>query len=491
MDILRRLGQLVETMSFKEFITSLYSSDSAIEEICLKSRNLALKCKSDTNAFLQVFSENQILEQVSYAKRLISNGHANALTGVPIAVKENILIKGFRASAASKMLDNFIAPYDAFVIRKLKEAGAVIIGTTNMDEFAMGSSSESSYYGPVRNSKDTNLSAGGSSGGSAVAVSYGVVPVALGTDTGGSVRQPASFCGVVGYKPSYGKVSRRGVIAFSSSLDQVGVFSIDPVGAAATLEIIEGLDCQDSTSEEMGLVSLEKILSQEISLKEFKIATMHEVSKTKLDEMVSESWSGFQNFVKSSCETFDEVSVPSWNYSLESYYLICCSEAYSNLSRYDGVRYGYSSKAQNLKDHYVKTRSEGFGKEVKQRLLLGTIALSHGHYDDYFKRAAQVRRLICDQLCDVFKTYDFLVLPTTPTVAFGLSAFEQASMEMYENDIFTVGVNLAGLPAISIPARSENKLPCGIQILGPRGSDQKLLMFASKVLNELNSGALS
>lgn len=468
-------------MSFKDLVRSLHLGEANFLDVAMESRQRSLSCQKETNAFLQVFDESEIKDQVLRAQSLVDSGHATALTGIPIAVKENILIHGKRASAASRMLDSHIAVYDAHVITRLREAGAIFVGTTNMDEFAMGSSSESSYYGAVLNPKNLKKTPGGSSGGSAAAVAYGAVPVALGTDTGGSVRQPASFCGVVGVKPSYGRISRFGVIAFASSLDQVGVLSSDVLGAAATVEVIEGADFHDATTEKMSPVSLESILDNDVGLNGLKFALLKETLSTRLDEAVNFAWKQAQQKIQDLNGVLGEYSVPAWKYALETYYLICCSEASSNLARYDGVRYGHRAAVADLESLYLKSRAEGFGEEVKQRILLGTLALSAGYFDSYFKKAAQVRALLVSQMQSLFKEYDFIIMPTAPSVAFDLKSLSQGTLEMYENDIFTVGVNLAGLPAVSIPLPTTD-LPAGLQIIGPRGSDQRLLQVANLLM---------
>jgi aspartyl-tRNA(Asn)/glutamyl-tRNA(Gln) amidotransferase subunit A len=468
-------------MSFKELVRSLHSGEKSFKDLAHESREKALLCKKDTNAFLQVFDEKEILSQVDFASALVNSGAATALTGVPVAIKENILIKGHRASAGSKMLDAHTSLYDAHVVSQLRAAGAVIVGTTNLDEFAMGSSNESSYYGSVVNPRDHSRVPGGSSGGSAAAVAYGAVPLALGTDTGGSVRQPAAFCGVVGYKPSYGRISRHGVVAFASSLDQVGVLASDVLGAAAVAEVIHGVDVKDATTEDMSELSLESLLADPLELSSVSFAVIEEAMNTKLDTTVLASWNDAQSKLKSAGLSLSKASVPAWNYALETYYLVCCSEASSNLSRYDGVRYGHRTKSGgDLEALYAKSRAEGFGTEVKQRILLGTLALSSGYFDAYFKKAAEVRRLLVNQMNAVFVEHEFIVMPTSPTVAFELKSLSGGTLEMYENDIFTVGVNLAGLPAISIVAPTTG-LPVGLQIIGKRGADAKLLKVASLI----------
>ncbi len=464
-------------MSFKELVRSLHAGELSFMDLALDSRAKALLCQKETNAFLQVFSESEIKSQIDKAMALVQSGGATALTGVPIAVKENILVEGFRTSAGSKMLDKHVALYDAHVVQQLRAAGAIIVGTTNLDEFAMGSSNETSFYGPVANPRDLTKVPGGSSGGSAAAVAYGAVPLALGTDTGGSVRQPAAFCGVVGFKPSYGRVSRHGVVAFASSLDQVGVFARDVLGVSAVTEALEGIDIKDATSETMESISLEAVLGDSFDFSGAKIALLTQTLSTKLDVGVSQGWNEAQNLLKAKGAKFSEVSIPAWEFALETYYLICCSEASSNLSRYDGVRYGHRANTTDLDSLYQKSRAEGFGIEVKQRILLGTLALSSGYFDAYFKKAAQVRRLLVNQMNELFSDHDFILMPTTPTVAFGLSSLSSGTLEMYENDIFTVGVNIAGLPAISVPIKTSG-LPVGIQLIGQRGSDQKLLRAA-------------
>lgn len=475
-------------MLFRDLVRGLHSGQQSVTDVVQAARAKASDCQKTTNAFLQVFAESELAAQVAHAETLLNNGRATALTGIPVAIKENILIKGHRASAGSKMLDAHVALYDAHVVTQLQEAGAILIGTTNLDEFAMGSSSESSYYGPVRNPLDLNCTAGGSSGGSAAAVACGAVPLALGTDTGGSVRQPAAYCGVVGYKPSYGKLSRYGVVAFASSLDQVGVLSSDVLSAAATMEVMEGRDWRDATTESMAPVSVETILNEEFSLKGLRLALLKETQSTPLAPSVNQLWQSAQASIQGAGAWLDVASAPAWAHALETYYLICCSEASSNLARYDGVRYGFRAAAADLESMYIKSRTQGFGTEVKQRLLLGAVALSSGYFDAFFKKAAQVRRLLVNQLDAVFAEHDFILMPTAPSPAFELGAISQGTMAMYENDVFTVAINLAGLPAISLPFRKDDQL-MGLQLVGKRGDDQRLLQAAHHLEQHLADGA--
>ncbi|WP_461832298.1 Asp-tRNA(Asn)/Glu-tRNA(Gln) amidotransferase subunit GatA [Aquifex sp.] len=387
------------------------------------------------------------------------------LYGIPVAVKDNILVEGEKTTCASKILENFIAPYDATVIKRLKEAGALIVGKTNLDEFAMGSSTEYSAFFPTRNPWDTERVPGGSSGGSAAAVSVLSAPVSLGSDTGGSIRQPASFCGVIGIKPTYGRVSRYGLVAFASSLDQIGVFGRRTEDVALTLEIISGWDKRDSTSAKKPVPNWSEEIKKEV--KNLKVGIPKEFFEFELQREVKEA---FENFLRElEKEGFEilEVSLPHVKYAIPAYYIIAPSEASSNLARYDGVRYGYRAKEYgDIIEMFSKTRDEGFGAEVKRRIMLGTFALSAGYYDAYYLKAQRVRRLIYEDFMKAFEKVDIIASPTTPTLPFKLGERTKNPIEMYLSDILTVPVNLAGLPALSMPIAWKNNLPVGGQLIG-------------------------
>ena len=396
------------------------------------------------------------------------------LFGVPLAIKDNIVVKGERTTCASKILENFVSPYDATVIERLKRAGALFLGKTNLDEFAMGSSTEHSAFFPTRNPWDLERVPGGSSGGSAATVAVGSAPASLGSDTGGSIRQPASFCGVIGIKPTYGRVSRYGLVAFASSLDQIGVFARRTEDVALLLEVISGYDERDSTSSKIPVPRYSEEMKKDI--KDLKVGLPKEFFEFELQREVKET---FENFVKElenlGCE-IKEVSLPHVKYAIPAYYIIAPSEASSNLARYDGVRYGYRAKEyQDLLEMYSKTRDEGFGPEVKRRIMLGTFALSAGYYDAYYLKAQKVRRLIYEDFMRVFEEVDLIAGPTTPTLPFRLGERLENPIEMYLSDVLTVPVNLAGLPGISVPIGWAGNLPVGGQLIGKPWDEATLL----------------
>ncbi|MGB9857605.1 MAG: Asp-tRNA(Asn)/Glu-tRNA(Gln) amidotransferase subunit GatA [Dictyoglomaceae bacterium] len=396
------------------------------------------------------------------------------LYGIPIAIKDNILTKGLRTTCASKILENFIPPYDAEVVRRLKEKGAIIIGKTNLDEFAMGSSTENSAFGPTKNPWDLERVPGGSSGGSAVAVAVGETILSLGSDTGGSIRQPASFTGVLGLKPTYGLVSRYGLVAFASSLDQIGPFARKVEDLAIILQIIAGYDPKDSTSSPYPVPNYLEALGK--SVKGWKIGVPKEMWKEGVSEEVLEVLESALKVLKDLGVELIEISLPSVEYALPTYYLIATSEASSNLARYDGIHYGYRNKKQkDLISLYKVSRGEGFGSEVKRRIILGTYALSAGYYDAYYLKAAKVRTLIRQEFESAFKKVDIIISPTSPTLPFKLGEKIEDPLQMYLSDIMTIPVNLAGIPAISVPAGFKGNLPVGLQFMGPFFSEDKLL----------------
>ncbi len=396
------------------------------------------------------------------------------LLGVPIAVKDNINVESYPTTCASRILENYISPYDATVIERLKSAGALIVGKTNMDEFAMGSSTEYSAFFKTRNPWDLERVPGGSSGGSAVAVAVGFAPLSLGSDTGGSIRQPASFCGVIGLKPTYGRVSRYGLVAFASSLDQIGPFGRRTKDVALIMEVISGHDPKDSTSSKRPVPKFSEELGKDI--KGLRVGIPREFTEYPIEEGVKNAFENFLKELEKEGCVLEEVSLPHVKYSIPAYYIIAPSEASSNLARYDGVRYGYRAKDyKDLVDMYSKTRDEGFGPEVKRRILLGTFALSAGYYDAYYLKAMKVRRLIAEDFKKAFEKVDIIASPTTPTTAFRLGEKTQDPIAMYLSDIFTVSVNLAGLPAISIPIGMSNSLPVGGQLIGKAFDEATLL----------------
>ena len=420
---------------------------------------------------------DEALAAAGKADERIAKGEATLLTGIPVGIKDNICTEGITTTCASKMLYNFVPPYDATVTKRLKNEGAVILGKLNMDEFAMGSSTESSYFKKTKNPYDLTRVPGGSSGGSAASVSADLAPYALGSDTGGSIRQPAAFCGNVGLKPTYGLVSRFGLIAFASSLDQIGSFTKDVTDCAIVLNAIAGYDKMDSTSVDADKTDYTKALG--LPLKGMKIGVPKQYLESGIQTEIKEA---VENAIKvyemlgAECE---ECSLPLSKYALPAYYLISSAEASSNLARFDGIKYGYRAEEYHgLTDLYEITRSEGFGEEVKRRIMLGTYALSSGYYDAYYKKAQQVRGLIKRDFAACFEKYDVLLTPTTPTTAYKFGE-KSDPVAMYMGDICTVAVNIAGLPAISIPAGLDKKgMPIGIQLIANSLDERKLLTAA-------------
>jgi aspartyl-tRNA(Asn)/glutamyl-tRNA(Gln) amidotransferase subunit A len=428
------------------------------------------------NAFISV-TRAQALADAATADLALAAGTGGALTGVPIAHKDLFCTRGVRTTCGSRMLDNFVSPYDATVVAKLKRAGAVMLGKTNMDEFAMGSSNETSYYGPVRNPWDARLVPGGSSGGSAAAVAARLVPGATATDTGGSIRQPAALCGITGLKPTYGRVSRYGMVAFASSLDQGGVLTTSAADAAHMLREIAGFDPNDSTSVERDVPDYVALLEQPLA--GLKVGLLKEFFDKGLDpdngQRVREALKVFESLGAK----LTEASLPNLPLSVPVYYVVAPAECSSNLARFDGVRYGHRcEQPRDLMDLYRRSRGEGFGAEVKRRIMTGTYVLSAGYYDAYYLKAQRVRRLISADFTRAFASVDVLMGPTTPTPAFAIGAKTSDPITMYLNDIYTIGANLAGLPAVSVPCGFVGKLPVGLQIVGPHFSEARLLSAA-------------
>ncbi|WP_445371574.1 Asp-tRNA(Asn)/Glu-tRNA(Gln) amidotransferase subunit GatA [Methylomonas sp. HW2-6] len=425
------------------------------------------------NAFITI-SEEHALAQAAAADQRLATGDASDLTGIPIAHKDIFCTLGIKTSCGSKMLDNFVAPYDASVVDKFNQAGAVTLGKLNMDEFAMGSSNETSFYGPARNPWNTDCVAGGSSGGSAVAVAARLAPAVTGTDTGGSIRQPAAFCGITGLKPTYGRVSRYGMIAYASSLDQGGPMARNAEDAALLLQTMAGFDSKDSTSVDQPVPNYSAGLND--SLQGLKIGLPKQFFSSQLDsQMAATIQAAIAEYQKLGA-TVQEVDMPNLELAIPAYYVIASAECSSNLSRYDGVRFGY--RCQNpadLTDLYTRSRGEAFGAEVKRRILMGTYALSAGYYDAYYLKAQQVRRLISDDFKRALSEVDVLMGPVTPGTAFKIGAKTSDPIQMYLEDIYTIAINLAGLPAMSIPAGFIGGLPVGLQVIGNYFSEAKLL----------------
>lgn len=428
------------------------------------------------NSFITI-TEEQALKSAQKADAVLSQGKGTSLTGIPIAHKDIFCTDGIKTSCGSKILDNFIAPYDATVVKKLNDFGTVLVGKTNMDEFAMGSSTETSYYGPAKNPWDLNCVPGGSSGGSTAAVSARLVPGATGTDTGGSIRQPAAFCNVTGFKPTYGRVSRFGMIAFASSLDQGGVFAQSAHDVALLMNAMSGFDEADSTSVDEPVPDYTATLSD--AIKGVKIGLPKEYFSENLNSEIAKIIDhAIREYEKLGAE-IQEISLPNTHLSVPAYYVIAPAECSSNLARYDGVRYGYRCKdPKDLLDLYKRSRSEGFGDEVKRRIMIGTYVLSSGYYDAYYLKAQKIRRLIRDDFTEAFKKVDVILSPTTPSPAFKIGEKTNDPISMYLSDIYTIAVNLAGLPGISVPAGFVQNLPVGMQLIGKLFGEAKLLNIA-------------
>lgn len=436
-----------------------------------------IKRNSELNAFITV-AEQTALEQARAADRALADANPPGLCGIPIAHKDLFCTHGLLTSCGSRILENFISPYDATIVRRIREAGMVTLGKTNMDEFAMGSSNENSYYGPVKNPWNQDRVPGGSSGGSATAVAAGLAPVATGSDTGGSIRQPAAFCGITGIKPTYGRVSRYGMVAFASSLDQAGVFAKNAADAAMILETMAGFDERDSTSIDRPVPEYSSRLEQEI--KDKTIGVPREYFGAGLDDAIAKSVEeAIRSYSSMGC-TIKEISLPKSAMAIPCYYVIAPAEASSNLSRFDGVRYGFRSKSSdNLIEMYNNTRSEGFGSEVKRRIMIGTYVLSAGYYDAYYRKAQRIRRLISEDFSLAFEQCDYIIGPTTPTTAFTLNSKVDDPVAMYLNDIYTTSANLAGLPGISTCCGFDSQgLPIGLQLIGNHFDEAGLLAMA-------------
>jgi aspartyl-tRNA(Asn)/glutamyl-tRNA(Gln) amidotransferase subunit A len=434
--------------------------------------------ESDLHAFITITDELAYKLADKVDASIAAGDEQPTLAGIPIAIKDNISLTGYATTAASKMLENYVPPYQATVIEKLIDAGAVIIGKTNLDDCAMGSSTENSAFGPTHNPYDLKRVSGGSSGGSAAAVAAGQAVVALGSDTGGSVRQPAALCGVVGMKPTYGLVSRWGLVAFASSLDQIGPFARTTEDAALTLSIISGHDQRDSTSIKSGYPDLLKQL--DAGIKGMRVGVIKELMEAEIDAEVATAIKATIKVLQDLGAVVDEVSLPNSKHALPVYYIIASAEASANLARYDGVKYGYSAPgAKDMLSLHCATREEGFGLEVRRRIMLGTYALSSGYYDAYYKKAQQVRRLIKDDFDRAFSKHDVLLSPTSPTTAFEIGAKADDPIQMYLSDIATLPAPLAGIPGISIPCGFDGKrLPIGLQLLGPALGDAVILKTA-------------
>lgn len=423
--------------------------------------------------------EDEALKQAEEIQTKIDAGEElGALAGVPIAIKDNICTKGIKTTCASKILENFIPPYDATVITKLKNEGAIILGKVNMDEFAMGGSTENSAFFKTHNPVDLNKVPGGSSGGSAAAVAGSLAPISLGSDTGGSIRQPASFCGIVGLKPTYGLVSRYGLVAFASSLDQIGPMAKDVTDTATLLNTIAGHDCMDSTSAKLEKKDYTKSLVNDV--KGLRIGLPREFIGEGVNEEVKNAILSAAEKFKALGATVEDCSIPATEYCLPAYYIIACAEASSNLGRFDGIRYGYRTKNyENLDGIYKNSRSEGFGEEVKRRIILGTYVLSSGYYDAYYKKAQKVRTVVKQNFDKVFEKFDIILTPTAPSTAYEIGSKISNPLEMYMSDILTVPINIAGVPALSMPCGNDsNGMPIGLQLIAKHFDEETLFRAA-------------
>jgi len=441
------------------------------------------QANKDLNAYILLNSDNAIKSAEESDKR-ISNNTARLLEGIPIAIKDLFCTKDISTTAASKMLNDFIPTYESTVTKNLWDAGAILLGKTNLDEFAMGSSNETSFFGASINpwSKDNKKYVpGGSSGGSAAAVSGNIAIAATGTDTGGSIRQPASYCGIVGLKPTYGRCSRWGIVSFASSLDQAGPMTKTVNDAALMLDVMAGYDKKDSTSANLEKTNFYKNLKNK---KKLRIGIPKQYKNDQLNDEIIKLWDlGIEYFKKNNCEVV-EIDLPHTEYALATYYIISSAEASSNLARYDGIRYGLRNNSENINDLYEQTRSEGFGNEVKRRIMIGTYVLSAGYYDAYYLKAQKVRSKIIDDFKKAFKKVDIIFTPTAPSDAFEQGSKIDDPIQMYLNDVFTVPVSLAGLPAISVPmGLSNNNLPLGFQIIG-KSFDEDSVFSAAKIIEE-------
>lgn len=466
--------------TYSEIKQALNENKITSTELC----NLYLKRIEETDSKIKAFlylNKSKILEEAANSdSRRKAGKQLSEFDGIPIGIKDNICIKGERVSCGSKILENFVSPYDATAIVKLREKGFIFFPGLNMDEFAMGSSTENSAYQVTKNPFDTSRIPGGSSGGSAAAVAASMLPIALGSDTGGSIRQPASLCGVFGLKPTYGRVSRYGLVAYASSLDQIGPFSNDPQGIIDVLSVLSGSDLHDSTTSPKAPFSTKDLTQTDLS--KLKIGIMANEG-AEWEEDVKNQFHRVIDSLRSKGATIVELDFSIHSYSIPIYYIIATAECSSNLSRFDGVRYGYRTEdPKKLEDVYIESRSKGFGSEVKRRILLGTFSLSSGYYDAYYGQAQKARVLIKRSYAEYFKQVDFILQPTSPTTAFKVGEKTKDPVQMYKADVLTTSVNLAGLPAISIPCGvDKNGLPIGLQITANSFEEGKLLSFISEI----------
>jgi aspartyl-tRNA(Asn)/glutamyl-tRNA(Gln) amidotransferase subunit A len=449
--------------TLRQIQEELKTGTTTVETLVENAKKTIRDKDGDVHALLGLYSDTLIDEQIKKAQNMFSNNTANLLTGVPIVLKDNIVVKGEKATAGSKILEDYVSPYDATVVKKLKEAGAIVLGRANMDEFAMGGSTENSAYGVTKNPHDLTCVAGGSSGGSAAVVAYEGVPISLGSDTGGSIRQPASFCGIVGLKPTYGAVSRYGLMAMGSSLDQIGPFSHSVEDAEIVFDIIKGKDPLDATS-----VDTRQYTNENKELKKKIGVPWSFIRREGIDkEVLSNFESSIESLQKNGYEIVD-ITIKDLEKTLSVYYVVVFAEISSNMARYDGIRYGLSVPDENVVKGYFATRTQGLGDEVRRRILLGTYVLSSGYYDAYYNKANLVRDMLRLEFRKVFETVDAIAMPTSPIPAFKIGEKSHDPLAMYLADIFTVPVNIVGVPAISIPSgKTSEGLPLSLQLLAP------------------------
>ena len=468
----------ITELTVHELQDKLANKEITITQITEAYANRIKEKENDVQAFVTVLTDDAKIKAKEIEEKVKKGEISSNFAGIPIGIKDNLCTKGVKTTCSSKMLENFVSPYDATVIEKINSEGMINLGKLNMDEFAMGGSTETSAFKKTKNPWNLNAVPGGSSGGSAAAVAANMVPWALGSDTGGSIRQPSAFCGVVGLKPTYGLVSRFGLVAFASSLDQIGPITKDVRDSAMLLNIITGHDKKDTTSIDRPKIDYTLALKNDVRglkigvPKEFFGEGINAEVKTKLQEAI-------EKYKELGAEV-EEISLDVAEYSLATYYIIACAEASSNLGRFDGIRYGYRTENfDNLKDIYVNSRSEGFGPEVKRRIILGTYVLSSGYYDAYYKKAQKVRTLVTNEFEKAFEKYDVILTPTAPTVAFDIGSKSNNPLEMYLADICTVSVNIAGLPGISVPCGVDsNGMPVGMQLIGNKFKEETILNAA-------------
>ena len=477
-------------MEATEIAEKVSSGEISARTVVEQHIEIINEIESDVNAFNLVTAEKALIDADEIDSKIDSGETLGPLAGVPISIKDNLCTRGIETTCSSKILEGWKPPYDATVIEKLKEAGAVIIGKTNLDEFAMGSSTENSAFGPTRNPHNLECVPGGSSGGSAAAVAAGFSPLALGSDTGGSIRQPAALCGVVGVKPTYGRVSRYGLVAFASSLDQVGPFANTVSDAALTLEVISGHDPRDSTSIPEKPLDISGFLDQ--GVEGMRIGVIEELSGKGLGGISQDVISRVEDAIKvlsNAGADVEPASVPASIYGLSAYYVIAPAEASSNLARYDGIRFGPRTEAATTAETMTATRTKGFGDEVKRRIMLGTYALSAGYYDAYYGKSQRVRTLIMNDFAKAYEKFDLLISPTAPTTAFPLGDKTADPMQMYLQDVCTIPSNLAGHPAMSVPfGFGADGMPVGIQILAPAMAEREMFQAAKILESESGNG---